>query len=296
MKRFLALALLVCVCVSMAGCKVLDYKKAADFYEEGQYAQALEIYRALGDYADSAAMANICWQKADYEAAEGYFAAGAYDQALPLYEGLGMYSDSPIKAIRCRYEIGVAYLAAGEYALAIQWLEPLGGYEDCSDRINQARWLWVSQSRHTVVLKDDAESFRALSLEPQADGSLRILLENDSMLLGIPYETEFVMVIARNNPKTAYSVRYYSHGDTILEENAAGIAELPALGAGSALVPTSVSRIITHPDGTQTVSRTMGDTVMIRVVMAEVLPQVLEDLPVLLEKSGADITMKDLGF
>ena len=67
MKRILSALIVLALAVSMAGCSVQDYQTAGTLYKEGKYAQALEIYEALGDYADSAKMAEICRQKANYE-------------------------------------------------------------------------------------------------------------------------------------------------------------------------------------------------------------------------------------
>ena len=296
MKKIIAVLLLICLCVSLVGCKVLDYKEATERYAAGDYAGALEIYRQLGDYADSAAMAQICWQKADYVAAEALYVAGDYAQALPLYEGLVMYADSPVKAIYCRYEIGKSYLEEKNYAEAISWLSALGNYENSGDLVHQARWQWLHQSRQTIVLKDEESAFQAISLEPMQDGGMRIFLENEGLLLGLPYETEFTMVLMRGNPKAAYSVSYCSNGDTVVAEYVGGVAELAALGAGSSLPVSSFRQSITHPDGTQTVSSAMADALMIRPVLTESWQLVMDNLPLLLEKSGADISMKDLGL
>ena len=143
MKRMIAALIVVCLCATMTGCSAIDYLKASQLYKEEAYAQALPLYESLGDFADSAKMAEICSQKADYNAAEALLAIQDYEAALPLYEGLGMYIDSPLKAITCRYDNGLRYLSQADYKNAITWLEPLGNYEDCADRTSQARWLWV---------------------------------------------------------------------------------------------------------------------------------------------------------
>ena len=55
MKKYLFVALSAVLCISIAGCKINDYKQAVDFQNAGDYAAASELYEILGDYKDSAA-------------------------------------------------------------------------------------------------------------------------------------------------------------------------------------------------------------------------------------------------
>ena len=124
MKKIVAVLVVLALAASMAGCTLRDYQTAGTLYKEGKYAQALEIYTALGNYADSEKMAEICRQKANYEKAGQLLAAGEYEQAAQLYDELGMYSDSPLKAAESRYTGGKASLEAEDYARAIALLTP----------------------------------------------------------------------------------------------------------------------------------------------------------------------------
>ena len=232
MRRFLAALVLVALCVSMTGCSGVDYLKASRLYKEGAYAQALPLYEGLGEFADSAKMAEICAQKADYTAAESYFAEKAYEQALPLYEGLGMYADSPLKAITCRYENGLRYLENGDYENAIVWLEPLGNYENSSDRTNLARWLWLSQQRHSYIIQAVTGETRVISLEPVEDGALKLVLEREGHLLGLPYDTLFEMTFTRGGKEAAYQLTCRSESDMVIERE--GIHGDSPFGKGAA--------------------------------------------------------------
>lgn len=298
MKRFLAALGAVILCVSMTGCSGLDYIKASRLYKDAQYAQALPLYESLGEFADSAKMAEICSQKADYTAAEAYLASKDYEAALPLYEGLGMYADSPVKAITCRYENGRRYLENGKYEEAIHWLEPLGNYEDSAYLTRSARWQWLCRQRHTLVLSDEEGEFRALSLEPNNSiGAIRILLERKGHLLGLPYDTEFTLTLdSWSGKEIAYTVSCRSESDMTIEESAAGVVDLASFTAGKPLQTSEFTQIVTDAEGNQTTSNDVAQAIIVQAVMLEAQEQITTYLPQLLENSGVDITMEDLGF
>ena len=76
MKKTLILGLAVLLlCLSLSGCKSSDYKKAASLEEAGDYSAALEIYKEISDYKDSADHIALC--EAMISAIDGYEAAKA---------------------------------------------------------------------------------------------------------------------------------------------------------------------------------------------------------------------------
>ncbi len=294
MKRILSglIALIFVAC--LAGCSLQDYQTAGTLYKEGKYAQALEIYESLGSYADSAEMANICRQKANYEKAGQLLAAGEYEQAAQMYDELGMYIDSPLKAVESRYAGGKASLEAGDYEGAIAFLTLLGGYEDSADLVNLARWRWVGQHRNTNVLEAEGNNYATVSLEPVEDETLRIVVKKRGQILSLPYETDFTMTLVRTQPEAEYFINYTSTNVSSLTETATGSVTLRAFSEG--LPVTTFSQTITDTDGNVTESDQTADALMMKAVMAEIIADVNENLPLLLEKSGADITVADLGF
>ena len=296
MKRILAVLTLLALCVSLAGCSAVDYLKASRLYEDQEYAQALVLYENLGDFADSAKMAEICAQKADYTAAEALLTAKDYEAALPLYEGLGMYADSPLKAITCRYENGLRFLDQGEYEKAIAWLEPLGGYENSADRTNLARWQWLSRQKHTYIIQAIAGDSRVMTLEPAEDGTLHLVLERNGHLLGLPYDTVFELILTRNAKEATYTVSCRSESDMVIEESAEGQVELSRITAGKALQVSSFFQAVTDSEGNQTTSNDVTEAIIVRAVLTESAQQVAQYLPILLENTGVDITADQLGF
>ena len=296
MKRIFAALTLLALCVSLAGCSAVDYLKASRLYEDQEYAQALVLYENLGEFADSAKMAEICAQKADYTAAERYLAEKAYEQALPLYEGLGMYADSPLKAITCRYENGLRFLDQGDYEQAIAWLEPLGSYENSADRTNLARWQWLSQQKYTYIIQAITGESRVMTLEPAEDGTLHLILERNGHLLGLPYDTVFELTLTRNAKEATYTVSCRSESDMVIEESAEGRVEPSRITAGKALQVSSFFQTVTDSAGNQTTSNDVTEAIIVRTVLAESAQQVAQYLPILLENTGVDITADQLGF
>ena len=294
MKRMLAVLILLGLCISMTGCALLDYHKANTLYKEEQYTQAQALYQSLGDFADCADMARLCGQKADYAAATEYRAAGDYAQAAAIYDELGMYADSPLQAVLCRYEGGQACIAAGDYEEAIRLLEPLGGYENSADLANLARWYWLGMEPHTKVLEESADRCHGISVEPVQEGVLQILLEDKGLLLGLPYETKLTLTLERNVPEADYTLCYTTTNVSTITEIASGTAQLRAFSEG--LPVGSFVRIVTDMEGNETISNDTADAIMMQAVMAEVVANITENLPVLLAESGVDITMTDLGF
>lgn len=299
MKRILALLLVLVMCLSFAGCNVLDYKDAMDYYEAGQFAEAYEIFAALGDYADSVTMAEICKQKVDYAAAEAYFASADFRSALPLYESLGMYKDSPVKVIVCQYEIGLDCIETGAYEEALTWLAPLGSYEDCPDQILRAKWLWVYDAVKAnggiehVINEEDAEVVR---LEANDDGTLTLRYASEGYLLGVPFENDFTMTLTQGENDAPYSVFCVSTLVNVIEETAEGIIPIGGFTVNSGIESDTFLQTITDKEGVTTEMDDIGEALMVNALLMNIRMAICDSLPTLLESTGADITVAEFGF
>lgn len=295
MKRLITLLLVVCMAISFSGCAILDYKQAMDLYEAGEYAEALEIYRNLGDFADSEAMAEICWQKADYKQAEELFASGDYRQALPLYEGLAMYKDSPAKAIVCQYQIGLACIAEGNYEEGIGWLEPLGSYEDCLEQIRLAKWNWM----HTAVKQSNpfAEiNGGTVTLNARSDGSFAVSFFAIDSLLGISYQKRILLTFNNESNQGAYEAVYDSSSSGQIKEEASGVLDISQFSATAKMPVDSFTQTVIDPDGNETVSTQTADALMMEGVLIELKAILAQSIPELLQQTGVPVTAAELGF
>lgn len=106
---------------------------AAQQETDGAYAQAAEIYEALGSLYGSEACARRC----RYQQACAALEADAPGEALPLFEALDGYEDSFRLGRAARYAMAVKHQAAGEYEVAAQLFEKAGQYEDSMERLKE---------------------------------------------------------------------------------------------------------------------------------------------------------------
>ena len=299
MKRLIAILLLVCLCISLTGCKVLDYAKASHHYKKGNYGQAQELYASLDSYADSAAMAHISWQKADYEAAGEAYAAGDYRQAMELYYGLEMYMDSPIRAIESQYALGLALIESGQYGEAQDLLQALGTYEKSAYHAQRATDLWLRQTLTEcggIALNLDEAGQQKLLLVTTGGETVDVIYIRESRILGLPSSCRFTLTIFPATQVAGYKASYRSEATNTILEEAAGMVEPAVFCAGQGLSAYSFTQTITEPDGTQSVSTDTESAIILQSLLAEATAVIAENLPALLAQTGTDITPEDLGF
>lgn len=107
----LALVLLIAaLMLTVTGCSASDYKTATQLMKSGDAAAASEMFKALGDYKDSAALAVAC----DYTVAKDTYDAGEYEKAAELFTALGDYEDSAALASQAA-DKAIAQKLVGEW-------------------------------------------------------------------------------------------------------------------------------------------------------------------------------------
>ncbi len=88
-----------------------DYGIAKNLLREESFEEALEIFDALGNYKDSAALS----QQAMYGQAAQLAKDKSYEDAIAIYEQLGDYEDSSALLVDCRMEIAKDLYRSGSY-------------------------------------------------------------------------------------------------------------------------------------------------------------------------------------
>lgn len=107
----LALVLFIAaLMLTVTGCSASDYKTATQLMKSGDAAAASEMFKALGDYKDSAALAVAC----DYTVAKNTYDAGEYEKAAELFTALGDYEDSAALASQAA-DKAIAQKLVGEW-------------------------------------------------------------------------------------------------------------------------------------------------------------------------------------
>lgn len=133
MKRFIVLLSAMILCLILAGCSGSQYKKATELYEQGNYAEAGEIFSKLGNYEDSADKVNEC----KYQEASALLQNSDYDDAKALFSALGDYGDSADKVKFCDYKKAEKLLADDDYDAAKAIFSALGSYENSADQVKE---------------------------------------------------------------------------------------------------------------------------------------------------------------
>lgn len=121
------------VVILLSGCESSDYKKAVSLFENQEYNLAYEMFVALEDYEDSAAMAVEC----EYQIALKSLEAGAYEDAYSQFEQLDGYSDSDEMMLKCKYLMGLACIDDGDYLKARDYLKEATNYEDSEEILKE---------------------------------------------------------------------------------------------------------------------------------------------------------------
>ena len=101
LKKTLSMLLIAAFMLSAAGCSMIDYKKAEKLKNDGDYAAAQEMYIALGDYKDSAELADEC----GYQLAKTAYDSEDYETAAGLFDKLGTYKNSAELKQKCDDQI-----------------------------------------------------------------------------------------------------------------------------------------------------------------------------------------------
>ena len=84
LKKTLSVLLIAAFMLSAAGCSMIDYKKAEKLKNDGDYAAAQEMYIALGDYKDSAELADEWLATGRFVESDGALYAACADRGSDI--------------------------------------------------------------------------------------------------------------------------------------------------------------------------------------------------------------------
>ncbi|MDR2715688.1 MAG: hypothetical protein LBB46_02945, partial [Coriobacteriaceae bacterium] len=143
----LALALaFVAVSVILENNRSKNFNQAIELMDAGQYHDALEKFRSLGDYESAESLAAQCEDFIEYEEAKRLMDAGDYQKALSMFSGLSGFEDSKALATLCQnnldYQQGTTLFNAGKYADALTYFEPLAreDFLDAKEMVSQSEY------------------------------------------------------------------------------------------------------------------------------------------------------------
>lgn len=176
MKRFIVLLSAVILCLILAGCSGSQYKKATELYEQGNYAEAGEIFSKLGNYEDSADKANEC----KYQEASALLQNSDYDAAKELFSALGDYGDSADKVKFCDYKKAAKLLADDDYDAAKAIFSTLGSYENSADQVKECDYQKAEELFNQEKYEEALEIYETIS--EYRESETRIATANNKIL------------------------------------------------------------------------------------------------------------------
>ena len=295
LSKALALVLILSILLSMTGCEALDYRKAVEQYNIGNFDAAAQSFSALGDYEDSQNLAVL----SQYWAALTRMEKGKFNEALPLFLELGNYEDSAQRAIECRYQMAVGLFEAGSLSDGEAIFLELGEYKNTAEYLRKIQW----QNFYDALPKD------GLCTEPAEGMELRIVPQKGkpnrltfsvsrTKDMGYVFYDELTLTLTRDSLDAEFiatsTFTMDFHGEEIgSQQTASGTVDISVFTPGEPLPVTSYELTGTDNQGN---AITGSDQVLMADTMAENLNAILTILPSLLESNGIPQTLQDIGF
>ena len=124
--------------------KALDceYKYALSLEKEGKFSEAKIVFENLGNYGDSSTRAQACSDSEAKEALENK----NFKTASKLFMDLGDYGDSKEMVKECSYQNALSLIENKEYTSAIEILTAIRKYSDAQNKILEAKYMYVTDN------------------------------------------------------------------------------------------------------------------------------------------------------
>lgn len=186
-----------------AAAKEAAYQEALALEKAGNYELAIEAYKKLNDYMDSAERIAICEaalaeaakvaaevaREAAYQNALALESASDYDKAIELYKEFDDYKDTPERIRICTYQKATTLLAAERYFEAYGLFISLGEYKDSTERAFEIRsFLPAVSAQYTLYVDKEAWTTYSIDFEYDAGGN-RVFQKNNNK--SNPVETSY---------------------------------------------------------------------------------------------------------
>lgn len=137
------------------------YQEALTLEQNGDYTEAIKLYRSLNGYKDSAERIATCGTAildGKYDAAVALMEAGKYSEAIAAFMEIATHRDSTDMIMLCRYNAAVELMNAGKYSEAIAAFEAIKDYKDSAEKIKECKYA------DAVVLMDAGKYSEAIAV------------------------------------------------------------------------------------------------------------------------------------
>lgn len=125
--------------------KEASYQKALTLEQNGDYAEAIKLYKSISGYKDSSeriVACEIAILDCKYDAAVALMNAGKYSEAITVFTAIKEYRDSAEQIKACekviqdrKYDAAVALMNAGKYSEAIIAFTAIKEHRDSAEQI-----------------------------------------------------------------------------------------------------------------------------------------------------------------
>ena len=295
LSKVLALVLILSILLSMTGCEALDYRKAVEQYNIGNFDAAAQSFSALGEYEDSRELAVL----SQYWAALSRMEKGKFSDALPLFVELGDYEDSPQRATECQYQIAVALFEKNNFSDAEALFLELGDYKTSQEDLRRIHWQMLYEALPKEGLCTETSEGMQLRIVPQKGKPNQLsFCVSRTKDMGYTFYDELTLTLTRDSLEAEFAATSTFtmdfHGEEIgSQQIASGTVDISVHTPGEPLPVTSYELTGTDNHGN---AITGSDQVLMADTMAENLNTMLTVLPALLEANGIPQTLQDIGF
>lgn len=126
------------ICIVNATMKVDRYETAVVYMNEGEYENAIKLFKKTKGYKRSEDYLESCQNEVDYEQAIAYMDIGEYEKSIELFTELQDYKDSVEYLAETTYKQATKCKKMGDYEGAIELLTKLRDYEDSQYLLEEA--------------------------------------------------------------------------------------------------------------------------------------------------------------
>ena len=301
-RSCVVLILILSLCLSLSGCSQQTYWRAIKLYNDGQYDAAATMFSELGDYKDSGKMQTL----SRYWEALTLMENGEFSTALPRFLKLGNYEDSADRAIECTYQMALAAFESEDYQTAENFFLEQPQYRNTPEYLRQITW----KKLYDAVTTTGSATEDGIALQAEKENkSVRITAADDNRLylqISIVQNADFrlyddlTLVLTRENLDADFTATGsfgmdYLEGEIGSVQTASGKVNISTCNIGTQLSIAAFQMTVTDNLGNTTTSTDPADCLM-QDTMSANLSSLLVEIPLLLQQSGIDLTLSDIGF
>lgn len=162
-------AVIVAVAVILFMTKVIipsyQYKQAVALRTNGEYEQAVSMFKALESYSDSKTQVFVTY----YAEGEAKRDAGNYDEAVTAFTNAGSYGDAEAQITETLYQKALSLHASGDYAAAYSIFTAIKGYKDVDTLLSTDEKLQAAAAKAALEAKWSVGNYVEFGTYPQTE-------------------------------------------------------------------------------------------------------------------------------